>query len=305
MSDAQALPTTRTPWQTYAVLAGGIVAVSLAAIFIRLAQDEGISSLLIAASRLTIAALVLTPFTIPRYTTHIGQLIRSDWILVVVSGLFLSLHFILWITSLEHTTVLVSVVLVNTTPLWSALLEFVFLRSRLNQLIFLGLIVAITGSIVISLPNGELALGSNPLLGSLLAIGGAITVAVYYVIGRKLRSKLPLFPYIWLVYGLAAIVTCLAVFITYTPITGYSPQSYIWLVAIALVPQLVGHSSFNYALGYLSATYVGIATQLEPAGSALMAFFLFREVPRPLQILGSVIILIGVSLASLGQNRST
>ncbi len=291
-------------WQTYAVLAVGIAAVALAAIFIRLAQDEGISSLTIAASRLGIAALILTPLTLPRYAAHIRQLNRRDILLVLVSGIFLAIHFIMWIKSLEYTSVLISVVLVTTTPLWSAVMEAIFLHMKLNRMILWGLVIGLGGSIVISLPGGAIDLGSNPILGSLLAIGGAITVAVYYVIRRTLHTKLPLLPYIWMVYGIAAIVALAVVIITGTPISGFSSQGYLWLVALALVPQLIGHTSFNYALAHLSATYVGIASQLEPVGSALIAFFVFAEVPRPLQIVGSIIILVGVTLASFGQSSS-
>lgn len=291
-------------WKTNAVLAAGIIAVSLAAIFIRLAQNEGISSLTITASRLTIATLILTPFTIPRYIEHIRRLTGKEMLLVLISGVFLAAHFMMWIQSLEFTSVLISVVLVTTTPLWSAVMEAVFLRLRLNPFIIWGLVIALGGSILISIPNGAIELGSNPVLGSLLAIGGAIAVAVYYVIRRALYTKLPLLPYIWLVYGIAAVVALVVVAITGTPMVGFSPQGYLWLVALALVPQLIGHTSFNYALAHLSATYVGIASQLEPVGSALIAFFIFSEVPRPLQIAGSVVILIGVTLASFGQPRS-
>lgn len=291
-------------WQTYAVLAGGIVAVSLAAIFIRLAQQEGIPSLTIAASRLAVAALVLTPFTVPRYIPHIRQLSGRDLLLVLVSGVFLAIHFILWIQSFEYTSILISVVLVTTTPLWTAVLEALFLRMRLNQMIVWGLVIGFGGSIIISLPGGAIDLGSNPLLGSALALGGAIAVAVYYIIRRALHTKLPLLPYIWMVYGLAAIITLIVVAITGTPIAGYSPQGYLWLAALAFVPQLIGHTAFNYALAHLSATYVGIASQLEPVGSALIAFFVFREIPTRLQVVGSVIILVGVTLASFGQSRS-
>lgn len=302
MTDA--LKSTRIHWKTYAVLAAGLAAVSLAAIFIRLAQNEGISSLTIAASRLAIATIIVTPFTIPRYIPYIRQLNRSDISLVLISGIFLAIHFITWIKSFEYTSILISVVLVTTTPLWTAVLEALFLRMRLNQMIIWGLVIGFGGSIIISLPGGVVDLGSNPLLGSLLALSGAIAVAVYYIIRRALHTKLPLLPYIWLVYGIAAVVTLVVVLVTGTSMSGFSVEGYLWLAALALIPQLIGHTSFNYALAHLSATYVGIASQLEPVGSALIAFFVFREAPSRLQIIGSAIILIGVTLASLGQSRS-
>lgn len=299
--------THKTPtWQTYAVLAGGVLSVSMAAILIRLAQAEALPSLLIAAARLVIATLILTPLVLRRHLPQIRSLRPRDMTLIGVSGLFLALHFILWITSLEYTTVLVSVVLVTTSPLWSALLEALFLRSRITRLVLLGLLLAIAGGVIISLPPaGEtMQFGSQPVLGSLMAAGGALAVAVYLVIGRSVRSRLPLLPYIWLVYGAAAVVASLALLLTGTPVTGYSLQGYGWMVAVGLIPQLLGHSAFNYALEYLSATYVGIATQLEPVGSAIMAFFVFDEIPYLTQFIGSSIILLGVIVASVGQNKT-
>lgn len=296
---------TQTPLQAYAVIVMGVLAVSLAAIFIRLAQNEGIPSLFIAASRMTIASLVLTPFTLRRHSQEIRNLGRQELILAGISGVFLSAHFATWILSLEYTSVLISVVLVNSNPLWVAALEVFFLRAQLGRWVIIGLIIGIIGSVIVAIPpTATIESGSNPLLGTFLAISGAITVAVYFVIGRKLRGKLSLLPYIWLVYGCAAIVLLGLVLITGIPIIGYSSQGYFYLVAMALIPQLIGHSSFNYVLKYFPATYVGIAVQLEPAFSAIIAFFLFSEIPLPFQIAGSAVILAGVVLASLGQSRS-
>jgi drug/metabolite transporter (DMT)-like permease len=294
------------PWQTYAVLAVGLVAVSLAAILIRLAQAEGMSSLLISAARLGIAALILTPVTLRRYQKHLRAISRSEWLLITVSGVVLAFHFIAWTLSLEYTTVLISVVLVTTSPLWSAVLEVVFLRTHLHPVVVWGLLIAIGGGVMISVPGegDTLALGSNPVLGGVLAIGGAVSFAIYMVIGQKIRARMPVIPYIWLVYGIAAIAASVVVLATRTAVAGFSVEGYGWLLATALVPQLIGHSAFNYAVEHVSATYIGIATQLEPVGSAILAFFAFREVPRALQIAGSAIILVGLMLASLGQHRS-
>ncbi|NDJ63154.1 MAG: DMT family transporter, partial [Chloroflexi bacterium] len=150
----------------------------------------------------------------------------------------------------------------------------------------------------------DIGSGSNPLLGGGLALAGAMAVAVYLVIGRTVRAKLSLLPYIWLVYGVAAVFLTVLLPVTGTPLTGYSPDGYLWILVLALVPQLIGHSSFNYALRYVSATYVGVATQLEPISSAIAAFILLGEVPLELQIYGSGLVLVGVTLATLGQRRS-
>ena len=303
MTNIQTLEAPSAPRQTYVVLAIGLFASSTAAILIRLAQDASIPSLLIAAGRLTIATLVLTPLTLRNHWHSIRQLVRRDFALIGLSGAFLALHFINWITSLELTSVLISVVLVSTSPLWIAVLERIFLHIRLAPTILLGLLAAIVGGIIISLPvdGTQIQLGRNPLLGSMMALAGAFTIAVYLVIGRSVRAKLPLLPYIWLVYGIAALITTLVVLLTGTPVFGHDPQGYLWVLAIALIPQLIGHSSFNYVLRHLPATLVGVIGQLEPAASAALAVILFNEVPRPVQLIGSLVVVVGVILAIVGQ----
>jgi len=293
------------PTRVYLVLVAGIAAVSFAAIFIRYAMNEGIPSAAIAAGRLTISALILTPLALRGHADVLRALTRADLLLAAISGFILAVHFATWIASLEYTSVLISVVFVGTGPLWVALLEVVFLRARLARLVVIGLLIAFAGGMVIGLAGGaESAFSGDTIMGGLLALAGAVAIAVYLVIGRKLRGKLPLVPYIWLVYGFAAIFLLLLVFVTGTPLTGYSAQGYLWIVLLALVPQLIGHSSFNYALKFVSATYISISTQMEPIGSAIAAFLLFNETPTTTQIYGSAAILVGVFLATIGQQSN-
>ncbi len=302
--DISAPSFTKIPLQAYIVITIGVIAVSLASILIKLAQAEAIPSTLIAASRMTIAALVLTPISLSRYRAEIQGLQRNQLTLAAVSGLFLAIHFATWVKSFEYTSVLVGVVLVNTNPLWAAILEFIFLRTKLGRWVLTGLAVGIIGSIIVALPSsGSLQFEANT--GSLLALIGAVAVAVYFVIGRNLRATLSLIPYIWLVYGCSALFLLILVAVTGIPLFGYSLKGYLLLVATALIPQLIGHSSLNFALRYFPASYVGIAAQLEPVLSAIVAFLLFTEIPTGLQIIGSVIILSGVILASIGQTQKT
>ncbi len=294
----------KIPLQAYLVIAIGVLAVSLASVLIKLAQAEGIPSPVIAASRLTIAALVLTPITFRRYRHEISGLQRNQFVPAVVSGLFLAIHFATWVKSFEYTSVLVGVVLVNTNPLWSAILEVIFLRARLGRWIIIGLVIGIIGSVIVALPaNGSLQFEANA--GSILALIGAIAGAVYFVIGRSLQARLSLIPYIWLVYSCAAIFLLILVAITGTPVLGYSVNGYVLLIATALIPQLIGHSSLNFALRFFPASYVGTAAQIEPVLSAIIAFLLFTEIPTSIQIIGSVIILCGVIFASMGQTQNS
>lgn len=148
---------TRTPTQVYAVVFTGVAAASLAAIFIRFALNDGTPSAFIAAGRLTLSALILTPFALRRHRAEIARLSAGDLLLAAASGLLLAIHFATWIASLEYTSVLISVVLVGTSPLWSALFEVVFLRTRLHRYVVIGLLVAFTGGLLISLAGGRTA----------------------------------------------------------------------------------------------------------------------------------------------------
>lgn len=307
----------------YFILIVGISAVSLAAIFIRLAQQEAAPSILIAAGRLVVAALILTPAVFRRadYVQQIRKMSRFELRLAVISGFFLAFHFFSWVTSLEHTTVLISVVLVTTTSIWVALLEVFFLKTRLSRQVIIGLVIALMGGLVIGLSGLSAdALGNfrlpfntvwakdtsqNQLLGAILSIIGAITVAVYLVIGRKLRGTLALTPYIWLVYSIAAGVMLVIMVISGIPVFGYSPGVYLWILALGLIPQLIGHSSLNYVLAYLPATYVSLATQMEPLMSAFGAYLVFGEIPGISQVVGGVIVTCGVIIATLRKEKAT
>lgn len=288
---------------------GGILAVSTASIFIRFAQQDA-PSLVIAAFRLSLAALILGPIALTRFRAELGALTRREWLLAALSGFFLALHFATWISSLEFTSVASSVVLVTTTPLWVALLAPLVLREPITKAIVVGMLFALVGGITIGLSeacawDGQLICGAAEQFfsgqvfgGNLLALMGAWMAAGYILIGRSLRAKMSLIPYIFVVYGMAALVLiALMLGAGQTP-TGYPPQTYAWMLALAVVPQLIGHSTFNWALGYLPASLVSITLLGEPIGSIILAFFLLQESPSLLEIVGGGLILSGIYLAS-------
>ena len=320
MSDTTLKVQNIVPISVYVMLVLGLASFSFSSILVRLAQDEGLPSLFIASSRLTIGAIILTPLVLAKYRDNLAQMTRNDVLLAIVAGTFLAIHFASWVTSLEYTSVLISVVFVTSSPLWVALLEFIFLRSKLPKSVIIGLGIAIAGGLLIGFGgmvsgdslDGVVVDRQREFIGGALSLVGAITIAVYLIIARKLQqarehqgvvTKLHIIPYIWMVYGTAGLILLVWSIGTGIPVTGYSSQGYVWLIVMALFPQLLGHSSLNYAVGYIPATIVSMMTQLEPIGSAILAYFLFGELPFPLQMLGSAVIITGVLLATYGQNK--
>jgi len=292
----------RTPvtWRPYAAMLIGVIAVSFAAIFIRLAQKESAPSLVLAAARLSVATLVLTPVVLRRHRAELRAVRRSDLLWAIVSGAVLGLHFATWITSLEYTAVVNSVTLVTTSPLWVALLAPLLLGERLSRATIIGLMLAIGGGVLVgvSASAGDPPTRHDPWLGNGLALVGAVAAAIYLIIGRRLRARWGLLVYIWLVYGVAALLLVAVVIVSGAQVSGLPGTVYLWMILLGLVPQLIGHSSFNYALGYLPAAYVSLVILGEPIGSGLLAMALLEEWPVPLQIAGSALILVGIGVAS-------
>ena len=290
-------PDARPPVPPIVGIIIGIAAVSSASILIRFAQGEEAPSLVIAAARLTLASLILVPLALVRFRDEYRRLRRSDWGLAVFSGTFLALHFATWITSLEYTTVSSSTVIVSSSPLFVAVASWLILRERISREIIIGLIVALVGGVIVGLTDTGGAT-RNAILGDLLALGGAITVAGYLIIGRRLRAKLSIVPYTAVVYGTAAVVMLLMVIAARQSFVGYNPITYLWLLLLALGPQLIGHSSFNWALAHLPATFVAVATLGEPIGSTILAYFILRETPTPVKMTGAALILAGIVIAA-------
>lgn len=285
----------------YLVLALGVLVASSAAILIRLAQEQGMPSLVIAAGRLILAALILTPIAWSRAGTELRTLRRRDVWLGIGSGAFLALHFGAWISSLEYTSVASSVALVTTNPLWVGLAAFVLYRERLHWTTLTGIGLTISGSILIAYSDSVTSRHANPLLGNTLALLGALAVSGYFVIGRTLRQRLSLLAYIWLVYSAAAVTLLLMIILTRQTLLGYSYLAYGLALGLAIGPQLLGHTAFNWALRYLSATFIAIAILGEPIGSALLALILFQEQFAPLQLAGFVLLLAGIYVATFNE----
>ncbi len=277
----------------------GVLAMSSASLFIRWADSEGAPVLVIAAYRLTTATLVLS---VPAMRQHIWRdyvrLKRTEVITLLVSGALLACHFAAWIASLSHTTVMASVVLVSTTPLWAGLASALLAGERTSRGTWVGMLAAVIGATLIGLVDLDQAGSSTSIWGNLLALSGAVFMAGYLVIGRGVRRSLSLFAYIWVVYAIAAVILILLAIASRLPLTGYSQRAVLWMVALGLIPQLIGHSAANYAVRQLPAPLVGTTILGEPIGSTLLAMLLLDETVGFLQLAGGILILAGISVAS-------
>lgn len=293
----------------------GILAVSTASIFIRFAQGEA-PSLLIAAGRMLGATLLLFPFAIRHLREDLKKVSGRTISFLVTAGIFLGMHFATWITSLEYTSVASSVVLVTTAPLWVALLSPVLLKEKVKTAVFLGLAISMLGSIMVGMStlcnlnqssvtclNLSKLFEGNAFWGNLLALAGAFLSAGYLMIGRHVRHEVSLLSYTFMVYGVAAVSLLFMLALSGVVLRPYTAQTWFWIFLLALIPQVLGHSTFNYFLKKLSAAFVSVALLGEPVGTVLLAFLFLGESPTPLEICGGILILAGIAAATLSNTK--
>jgi drug/metabolite transporter (DMT)-like permease len=273
----------------YLILFVGVFSVSFAAVFIRLAEAP---PLVIAAYRLTLASLLLIPIASVRSVKELGQLSRRDWLLILLSSSFVALHFALWITSLNYTSIASSVILVTSHPAFVALASYFLWGERLNRLTIGGIVIALVGIVLIN--YGGFVFSSRALLGDGLALIAGFAMGTYLLIGGQLRGRIGILNYLTLIYTGAAVILLAAAAVSGQSFFGYSTITYLMLILLALVPQLIGHSSLNLAVRLIPVLFVSVAILGEPIGATLLGWVILNEIPTNNEIIGGVLILGGI-----------
>jgi drug/metabolite transporter (DMT)-like permease len=281
----------------YLILGIGIAAVSTGAIFARLADAHPV---VIAAYRTGLATLIIAPVAWWKARDEIINLSGKDLTLAGLSGLFLALHFVFWISSLGYTSIANSVVLVNTNPLWVGLFTFFMTGERLKTSSLAGIIIGVAGGAVIG--ADDFAAGGEALFGDFLALSGGICAAFYLLLGRNLRKRLSLIAYITVCYGSSAVLLWFGVSVYGLQVAGYDSGTMASFLGIALISQLTGHTCFNWALKWFSPGLVAVSLLGEPVGSSILAYIIFGEKFTMLKLAGGLLVLAAIYISAAGEN---
>ena len=292
------------PW---VVLALAVVAISFGGPLTRLANAHPLA---IAVWRLGLSLLiVVAALVVGRGYRQWRTLTRTELGAALAAGVFLALHFWTWIASLSLTTVAASVVLVNTQPVIVALLSAVVLSEPPAPRQWMGITIAVAGAALVAAPDLSIAAGTSrrALVGDVLAIAGAVTAALYFLVGRRLRAKLDLWPYVALVYGACFVALVLFAIAVGAPLFPQRPREIAIFAGLALGPMLIGHTGCNWALRYLPAYVVNVAFLGEAVGATVLAAALpgIREVPPLSTVAGGALILAGIVVTSKPARRTT
>jgi len=277
----------------------GVLAVSTAAILIKYALPSA-SPLAISFYRMLFSSILAAAiYRLSRERLPLSGLGKRPILLVTLAGLFLALHFASWTWSLNLLSVSSSVFFVTTTPLWVGLFTPLLFKEKVETKFYLGVLVAILGGLTIAVFNrGNPGSGGNNIFGLFLALFGAWMASAYFMIGKLLSKEIPTKLYVTLVYSVASLVLGLFLLVEQQGSFGIYPwKLYLLFILMAVIPQTLGHTSFNTALRTLPAGTVSLMLLFEPVGSTILAIFLLKEIPSTAEIVGGILILIGLVIA--------
>jgi drug/metabolite transporter (DMT)-like permease len=283
----------RPEWLSWSVLWVGVLSASLSAILIRFA--EGAGPLALAFWRCAAAVLVLAPFARWSSDPPGRPTIKASF----VAGMFLALHFATWIPSVNLTSVAAAVLLVSTTPVFTALASWYLYRRRLPWIGWLGICLALVG---VSFVGGDGFQGSA-LLGNVLALVGGAATAGYFLAGATARRHLGIVEYAVLTYTTAAVALLGVCLFTGESLWGYPAPTWWAIAGLVAGPQLLGHTVINSVLNQIDATSIAITGMAEPIVATALAFVLFSEMPSLLIYPGGALILVGIYLVTRARNQ--
>lgn len=288
-------------WQIGIVLVTGIIGVSLAAIWIRLAVSLVIPestvgfSLFLAASRLIVAALILLP---TRSKLKFPEINSSAYYYAIAAGICLAIHFATWITSLSYTSIAASTVLVTTNPIWVGLFSWWWYKEKLTYQAILGMAIALGGGLIMAIADNDSSSSySNVILGDFLALFGAVMSSLYIIFGSQAQRRgLNTRDYVAIAYPTAAIILFPLPLLYRTSYFGYTPLVYLYIFLMAVISQAIGHSSLNWTVRWISPTLLSLSLLFEPIVASCIGAIVFEEIPSPSLFLGGLIILLGIAI---------
>jgi drug/metabolite transporter (DMT)-like permease len=270
-----------------------LVAISTGAPFARWAQPA--PAIALPALRVAITAVLLLVAGW-RDVPALARIAPRDRPLVALSGVLLAIHFGAWIASLSFTSTAASVALVCTNPIFAALFG-TLLGDRVSRREITGIAIAGAGCAVLA--GGDWRAGGDAVIGDGLALLGAASAAAYLVVGRRLRTAVPLLPYLGAVNAIAAAVLVPTALLLGAPLAALPLHSYLACAGAAAVASFIGHSLLNAAVRTTPAHLVALAMLGEPIGSSIITWLAFNEHPPLHAVLGGAVVLAGIALGFL------
>ena len=267
----------------------GVISVAMSAIFVKMTTaDSGVT----AFYRMLFSILIMSPLFFLKYTHELKKLSKRDWTFTAIAGFFLAFHFILWFESLNYTSVASSTVLVTLQPLFAFAGTYFFFKERFSLKTIISALIAIGGSVIIA--YGDFQVSGQALFGDILALIACALITAYLLFGQDVRKRLSLMTYTFVVYSVSTITLFFYIIIKGESFGPYPAEEWMWFLLLALIPNLFGHTLFNWALKWVSTNVISIAILFEPVGAAILAYYILGEALTVSQIIGGTVVIFGL-----------
>lgn len=273
----------------YTAIGIGVIAVSLSAIFVKLTQSP---SGLTAFYRMFLSVIIMLPLFLWKYKHEVKLLTKKDWVLSSIAGILLAFHFIIWFESLNYTSVASSTVLVTLQPIFAFVGTYFFFKEKIAMKSIIAATVAIGGSVFISV--GDFRISGSALFGDVLALIACSFITGYLLFGQEVRKRLSLITYTMIVYSVSAITLLFYVLLVEGTFTPLEKMDWFYFLLLAIVPNLLGHTLFNYAVKWVSTNAISMAILFEPIGATILAYLIFNEKLISTQIIGGIVVIVGL-----------
>lgn len=272
--------------------------VSTSAILVKLADaDSGV----IAFYRMLFSVLIMAPAFLTHYKNEVLNIQKRDWLFSIIAGVFLVFHFILWFESLHYTSIASSTVLVTLQPLFAIGGTYFFFKEPIVFKTIISGLIAIAGSVLISW--GDFKVGGLAFYGDMLALIACALVTGYMLFGQDVRKRVSLTTYTIIVYSTSTFTLFFYVLFKGESFGPYPTMDWIWFILLAIVPNLLGHNLFNWAIKWVSANVISIAILFEPVGASILAYFIFNEYLVATQVFGGIIVIVGITLFVIDESK--
>jgi drug/metabolite transporter (DMT)-like permease len=273
----------------YLALVIGVLAVSASAIFVKLTSAP---APVIAFYRLFFSTVLIAPLFLMKSLGEVKSMSKKDWVFSAIAGVFLAFHFILWFESLNFTSVASSVVLVTLQPLFAFIGTYLFFKEKVSKVALFSGVVAIVGSVIISW--GDFQISGLALFGDILALAACAMITAYLLFGQGIRKRHSLTLYTFIVYGISSVTLLIYCLLLQYPLAPYPMTDWYYFLLQALVPTLLGHSLFNWALKWVSTNTISIMILFEPVGAIILAYYILGENVILSQLIGGAVIMVGI-----------
>lgn len=276
----------------------GVLSVAASAIFVKLASAEAGA---IAFYRMFFSVLLMLPLFWLKHRQELRIINWKQWGIMTLSGIFLAFHFILWFESLNYTSVASSTVLVTLQPLFAIVGTYLLFKEKITAKTIIAACIAIFGSVLLAW--GDVQLGGTALFGDLLALFACALISFYMLCGQSVRQNISSTTYTINVYAISTVVLAIYMLGKGESFGPYPGIDWLWFLLLAIVPNLLGHNLFNWALKYVSANAISIAILFEPVGASILAYFIFSEYLHSSQIIGGIIVLLGIIFYTIDEKK--